>query len=138
MEHADGGQLPLLSRCRAEKDEPAEEEGEEEGGGGRGAHVEEHARLLRTASGNRRGQVRSFSLPPPVRTLRATFRRSGTPFQPFHSFALFSGPPPLLPTPRPPTMEMTPKSLKDICRNLKLYSTPYLNDKIYLHYKVCV
>lgn len=32
-------------------------------------------------------------------------------------------------------MEMTPKELKRICRELQLYSTPELNDKIYLHYK---
>lgn len=32
-------------------------------------------------------------------------------------------------------MEMTPRELKRICRELQLYSTPELNDKIYLHYK---
>lgn len=32
-------------------------------------------------------------------------------------------------------MEITPKVLKDICRKHDLYSTPELNDKIYLHYK---
>lgn len=30
---------------------------------------------------------------------------------------------------------MTPRELKRICRDLNLYSTPELNDKIYLHYK---
>lgn len=30
---------------------------------------------------------------------------------------------------------MTPKELKKICRELQLYSTPELNDKMYLHYK---
>ena len=31
--------------------------------------------------------------------------------------------------------EMTPKVLKDLCRKQGLYSTPSLNDKLYLHYK---
>ncbi len=32
-------------------------------------------------------------------------------------------------------MEMNAKELKRILRELQLYSTPELNDKIYLHYK---
>lgn len=32
-------------------------------------------------------------------------------------------------------MEMNKKTLKKICRELNLYSTPELNDKLYLHYK---
>ena len=31
--------------------------------------------------------------------------------------------------------EMTEKTLKKICREMDLYTTPYLNDKLYLHYK---
>jgi dynein assembly factor 1 len=32
-------------------------------------------------------------------------------------------------------MEMTKKELKDICKKLKLYSTPFVNDVLYVHYK---
>jgi dynein assembly factor 1 len=32
-------------------------------------------------------------------------------------------------------MEMTKAKLKELCRKDSLYSTPYLNDKLYLHYK---
>jgi dynein assembly factor 1 len=32
-------------------------------------------------------------------------------------------------------MEMTAKKLKELCRKDSLYSTPYLNEKLYLHYK---
>ena len=32
--------------------------------------------------------------------------------------------------------EMNEKVLKDLCRDLSLYSTPHINDKLYLHYKV--
>lgn len=31
--------------------------------------------------------------------------------------------------------EMTQQRLKSICKELKLYSTPHLNDRLYLHYK---
>ncbi len=34
-----------------------------------------------------------------------------------------------------PTMEMTPSTLRDICKETKLYKTPSLNDKLYLHFK---
>ena len=30
---------------------------------------------------------------------------------------------------------MTPQYIRKICRELKLYTTPYLNDVLYLHYK---
>ena len=33
-------------------------------------------------------------------------------------------------------MEMTKESILKICKDLNLYRTPYLNDKLYLHYKV--
>lgn len=32
-------------------------------------------------------------------------------------------------------MEMTPQALKAICKELQLYTTASLNDKLYLHYK---
>jgi dynein assembly factor 1 len=32
-------------------------------------------------------------------------------------------------------MEMTKQKLKELCRKDSLYSTPYLNDTLYLHYK---
>ncbi|CEO95316.1 unnamed protein product (mitochondrion) [Plasmodiophora brassicae] len=32
-------------------------------------------------------------------------------------------------------MEMTKEALRKICRDLKLYTTPEVNDKLYLHYK---
>ena len=32
-------------------------------------------------------------------------------------------------------MEMTPSTLQKICKETKLYKTPSLNDKLYLHFK---
>ncbi len=32
-------------------------------------------------------------------------------------------------------VDLTKDVLKKLCRDLSLYSTPYLNDKLYLHYK---
>jgi dynein assembly factor 1 len=32
-------------------------------------------------------------------------------------------------------MELTPKLLKEYCKKDILYSTPHLNDRLYLHYK---
>ena len=32
-------------------------------------------------------------------------------------------------------MEMTPGTLRNICKETKLYKTPSLNDKLYLHFK---
>jgi len=32
-------------------------------------------------------------------------------------------------------MEMTKQKLKELCRKDGLYGTPYLNDKLYIHYK---
>lgn len=34
-------------------------------------------------------------------------------------------------------MELTEAYIKKECDRLKLYRTPHLNDKLYLHYKVC-
>ena len=34
-----------------------------------------------------------------------------------------------------PGLAMTLKALKDECKKHKLYQTPHLNDKLYLHYK---
>jgi hypothetical protein len=35
-------------------------------------------------------------------------------------------------------MEMTEKCLRDLARAQQGYGTPYLNEKLYLHYKVCL
>jgi hypothetical protein len=34
-----------------------------------------------------------------------------------------------------PAMQMTKPALKKLCRELKLYNTPEINDRLYLHYK---
>ena len=36
------------------------------------------------------------------------------------------------------SMEMTPKSLRQLCLQQNLYGTPHINDKLYLHYKVYI
>lgn len=33
-------------------------------------------------------------------------------------------------------MDLTKEELRAACKRDKLYTTPYLNDKLYLHYKV--
>jgi hypothetical protein len=38
--------------------------------------------------------------------------------------------------PRSSHMDLTKEELKAACRRDKLYTTPNLNDKLYLHYKV--
>lgn len=35
-------------------------------------------------------------------------------------------------------VEMEKPLLKKLCRDMDLYVTPAINDKLYLHYKVCM
>lgn len=36
------------------------------------------------------------------------------------------------------TMDLTKEALKKMCRDSGLYTSPALNDKLYLHFKVCI